>query len=261
MSDPKQQQLQQMLELARQNFLDASLQKLDELDGLLVSFTAGQERGADLEILVRHVHSLKGAGRTFGMALISKLSHELEQYMKEHTSREPGYWEAVQVYLDVMRDVFEARELLDAQAEQRYEMKLAEKLKLQLTPQPLQLKVLVVSPTRVVREMVTYILTQQQCSTTATESPFDAFRLAVTGVPDLVITSIKMKYLNGHELLQALHAVPATRGCSVALLSGTEGEAHPELSTLGEIPVLSTATLEQTLPELLSTIRGERDGG
>ena len=63
-------------------FVETSLDKLDDMEARLLRLESGEPIGAALLAeMKRDIHSIKSQGKTFGFPLVSRIAHLLEDYL------------------------------------------------------------------------------------------------------------------------------------------------------------------------------------
>ena len=229
--------IQDALERLKREFIDTSAEKLDKIDAIIDRLYRGEEddRGADFVEFQRDIHSLKGSAGTYGFDSVSLIAHRLEDYIETTRRLSSENLLDVQVFVDRIREIFEGGDevpndrlipILDSlptsgiaqttESEQEAESKVA----------------LLVMSKGVQRKLVSADLTGNGFELAYADHPLDAFRLAVSLKPNLVVTSLEFDNLNGLELTRALRGVDATSTTPIVLLTSHSidqmGEALPE---------------------------------
>ena len=202
--------IQDALERLKREFIDTSAEKLDKIDAIIDRLYRGEEddRGADFVEFQRDIHSLKGSAGTYGFDSVSLIAHRLEDYIETTRRLSSENLLDVQVFVDRIREIFEGGDevpndrlipILDSlpsseiaqttESEQEAESKVA----------------LLVMSKGVQRKLVSADLTGNGFELAYADHPLDAFRLAVSLKPNLVVTSLEFDNLNGLELTRALY--------------------------------------------------------
>tara|TARA_B100000676_G_scaffold242956_1_gene244542 strand:- start:594 stop:1340 length:747 start_codon:yes stop_codon:yes gene_type:complete len=216
--------IQDALERLKREFIDTSAEKLDKIDAIIDRLYRGEEddRGADFVEFQRDIHSLKGSAGTYGFDSVSLIAHRLEDYIETTRRLSSENLLDVQVFVDRIREIFEGGDevpndrlipILDSlptsgiaqttESEQEAESKVA----------------LLVMSKGVQRKLVSADLTGNGFELAYADHPLDAFRLAVSLKPNLVVTSLEFDNLNGLELTRALRGVDATSTTPIVLLT------------------------------------------
>jgi DNA-binding response OmpR family regulator len=86
-------------------------------------------------------------------------------------------------------------------------------------------RILVVDDEPDVRELVVYRMQRSGYEVIAAKNGEEAFELACTEVPDLVVADVMMPRLNGYELTRKLRDDERTRSIPVILLTSRSQEA------------------------------------
>lgn len=221
----------------RQEFLETAAERLGRIERLLYSDDPADED--PLLTVYREVHSLKGSGGTFGLASLSLVCHRLEDYLTGLSAIDETGARDVVAFLDLLRDIVEQGEDPTAEAlrARLRELPLHRASELDVAS-PLDIEILLVTPSNAVGRLVARDLRACGCRVTAVDSPWKAIQLTVCTQPDLVITSVVMNGLGGTDLARALGAMAATERIPVAVLTSFS-ENHRALAGLApETPVI-----------------------
>lgn len=110
--------VQAMLRRLRASYVSELGDKLDQLEGDLLALEDAARFAEGFELTYHRVHSLKGSAGTYGIPIISKICHQLEEYLNagaatpDKVSRQ--LLEQCLAHVDLMR---QARELVTRGAE------------------------------------------------------------------------------------------------------------------------------------------------
>lgn len=110
--------VQAMLRKLRASYVSELGEKLDEIEGDLLALEDVARFAEGFELTYRRVHSLKGSAGTYGIPIISKICHQLEEYLNlsagtpDRVSRQ--LLDQCLAHVDLMR---QARELVTRGAE------------------------------------------------------------------------------------------------------------------------------------------------
>lgn len=218
----------------RQEFLEGCEDRLDQVDEALVHMTeGGADKDAALFEILRHVHSIKGLGGSFGFSGISKLAHALEDYVE--MSREVGADQMfdVQLFVDCIRDLMERD--TNPTDDQVAEIIHALPLKGRRAGRKglkQDLRILLFMPKSVQRKIVAAELSSFGFHVTIAETALSAIDLALTHRPDIIVASMYQERLNGIELARVFQAMDATYHARVMLMTASDLSA----SKLASIP-------------------------
>lgn len=214
--------LQDALERLKLEFIDNSAEKLDKIDEIIDRMYRGvaDDRGSDFVEFQRDVHSLKGSAGTYGFQSVSLIAHRLEDYI-ETTRRLTGEnFLAVQVFIDRIREILESgNEVAHDGLAPILESLPTSATSSEVTEEASQNTVLLVMPKGVQRKLVTSDLTAAGLEIAYADHPLEAFNLAVSLRPDLLVTSVEFDNLSGLELSRALRGVNATAEMPIILLT------------------------------------------
>jgi chemotaxis protein histidine kinase CheA len=99
--------LQSLLQEMRAGFLDYLQERCDECDNLLVSLEKNPRDVDAFDKLYRAVHSLKGAGGTYGLNIVTHICHQLENCLNDirKPNKQKTMLEQSFEYLDLLRRV------------------------------------------------------------------------------------------------------------------------------------------------------------
>jgi CheY-like chemotaxis protein/HPt (histidine-containing phosphotransfer) domain-containing protein len=249
--------IQDALERLKQEFIDTSAEKLDKIDGIIDQLYRGSDndRGADFVEFQRDIHSLKGSAGTYGFGSVSLIAHRLEDYIETTRQLTSENLLDVQKYIDRIREILEGRDEIAPE-------RLSGILDSLPTSGPAQtastaeenVVALLVMAKGVQRKLVTTDLSNNGFELAYADHPLEAFRLAVSLKPNLIITSLEFDNLSGLELAKALRGVDAMSEIPVILLTShaVEGmsEALPPYSRAIHKDSHFAAKLTDTLQDL-----------
>jgi CheY-like chemotaxis protein len=109
MTDPGQAaQFEAMLRQMRAGFLAELPERCDRLEGAILALEADPAAEGVYEELYRNVHSLKGSGGTFGIAVITSICHQFETFLAEHHGHYgQAFGSTALGYIDLLRQAGE----------------------------------------------------------------------------------------------------------------------------------------------------------
>lgn len=221
-------------------YLASAIEQLDRMDATIdrLHGATGDARHADSIDFQRDAHSLKGSAGTYGFASVGLIAHRLEDYLETTAALDSAALADAQIYIDRMRAILESG--ADAPAD-RVERLLRE------LPRPAQPHggadaqnrvALLVSPKGAWRSLMSNALAAAGFELAYSDHPIEAFGLALTLKPDLLVSSVEFDKLSGIELAGALRAVAATAATPVLLTTSHDiGELGADLpDTVRVIP-------------------------
>jgi len=94
-----------LLQQLRVEFVESCGDSLDEIDGVITRLIDGGSWDNDFSELLRKVHSIKGSGGTFGFPAITLIAHSLEDYIETAAEIGRAQLDAVQIFIDAIRDI------------------------------------------------------------------------------------------------------------------------------------------------------------
>jgi len=207
------------------DFIDNSLDKLDEIDNIINAIYSNCEnRGEKFFQLQRDVHSIKGSAGTHGLHLLTLVAHRLEDYIEASSRLTQEQWRSVQEYVDVMRKLLntgieptenERTKILQSlpHAQQKSDAAFSEQKKKRVT-------ILIVMPPGVQRKAMGRELASCGFDLSFTDRPVEAIRLVMDLQPDAVISDHNFRNMTGSELANVLQDIKITQHIPFALLDG-----------------------------------------
>lgn len=217
---------QEALAQLRQEFVDSSAERLDQIDVLIDRMYRQEgDRNADFVEFQRDIHSMKGSAGTYGFDSVTLIAHKLEDFIEAAPDLSNGQLLDVQSYVDRIREILESGENVPQ-----------ERLNAILSTLPTigtasaiaqerrTVSVFLVMPKGVQRKLITQELISCGFELAFANRPLEAFSLAVSLKPDLIVSSLEFPELSGLELAWSLRAVKATREIPIVLLTSHETE-------------------------------------
>jgi len=237
---------EEILATLAQEFLDSSLDHVDQMDITVERMIRDQGDQAENHLsLRREVHSIKGQGSTFGFPSLTSLSHALEDYMETAESIEDEQLSDIQLYLDAMRVIVEARvdpgedetrKILEDLPHHVGEEK-AESAKAEAKPRPV-MDALVIMTTGVWRKMVGTDLTKRGYRVSYADNPTAAFSRALMVRPRIIVASLEQDHTNGGELAQVFKCMKETRKARFIVMTSRDKGATALDDIPEEVPVI-----------------------
>lgn len=199
-----QPDVQAMLRQLRENYLAELGEKLGDIESDLLALER-TERFADVfERAYRKVHSLKGSAGTYGLPIISKICHQLEEHLNlfanhsEKLTRE--LLDRCLAHIDLMR---KAQDQAKGGSEHfnDIEEELGSLRNLLLGN---RYSVLIVETSKVNIKLCTEILKQYPVHVTVMDNGYQALEQLLQQKYHLLITGLEVKMLNGLALVAAV---------------------------------------------------------
>lgn len=218
--------LEKALSRLKQDFIEGSLEKLDDIDEIIDNiYNDRGNRGDQFFQMQRDVHSIKGSAGTHGMHVLTLVAHRLEDYLEAVERLNKEEWRAVQLYIDEMRHLVdlgvdpsetEGQEILERlpHAQQKSQEFSEQKRK--------KVTILVVMPAGVQRKVIGTELAACGFDLSFTDRPVEAIRLVMDLQPDAVISNHEFRKMTGVELAHVLRQIKVTSKTPFALLTSTK---------------------------------------
>lgn len=229
----------------KENFLETAQEKLERMDEILELFISGNGKDPDLqEEFSREVHSLKGLGGTFQMPLVTSVCHALEAYVEDEPNFTPELSKNSHIYVDRIVELIASGEADD-------ESKLPNWLdglpvKHEVSPEPRDATiplVMIAIENKVQMNVAAASFTDNGFSVVTTQSPFEAYEMAMRQKPRIIVTSQNFRSMNGAELLRSLSATQELSKAKYAMVCPDRRKALEE--DLQGVQLLSEKNLEQ----------------
>jgi CheY-like chemotaxis protein/HPt (histidine-containing phosphotransfer) domain-containing protein len=234
MSDSPNQDMDDIFQELRRDFIVTARQKLADLDSQLAIISA--EATDDPDIIAdmrREIHSLKGMGGTFGFPALTAVAHRLEDFIASVGSF-AKYADDIVVFIDCLNDIIDIDPQPDNDELARIVRRLPAGKKTETEdPELPTIEVLLVVPNPVLRPLLQHHLEQAGCRVVGAKSPFSAIELSVRTQPELVISSVVLTGLDGIDLLRSLDSMTSTGSIKLALLTSMSLD-DPVMSNLPE---------------------------
>ena len=190
----------ELLNQFRNEFIAELPSKLDTLENLVIDI-----KGDDnYEEIYRTVHSLKGAGGTHGLHIISIICHQFENTLETLNSKQQ---------LNLKTSIDNLLEYLDLLRQSRREILLnkTEFTKIETALNKLTSKylpdyknILIIESSRLVMELIHKALSSLPLNIETQTNGLSALELLLHKRFDIVITGMEVKDLNGEALIAAL---------------------------------------------------------
>jgi len=192
--------INELLESLKEEFLATISERLRDIESIVLNLT----EGADVEDLLRIVHSLKGAAGTHGFHIFTKICHQMEDMMRELIDSNSIYSQAaVKVLLEYNDLQNMALDIINRGGDDFHS--IDSKLN-QITSNASskQKKVLIVEPSPLYASLITSVIEPEDCQVKIVNDGFIALESLLMQHYDVVITAMEVPTLNGDALISAV---------------------------------------------------------
>lgn len=219
----------------RQEFIDASLDRLNDIEALIETMKGGRGRESDaMTELRRHVHSMKGSAGTHGLHVVSQIAHRVEDYFETVDAIGPRQLSDILVYLDRIREILEDGKDPDAETAAEIFRRLPAPLSGESADEvDRTLHALLVMPKSVQRKIIAQELLARGLQVSMVDTGLAALRAALTERPDMVIASQEIEDFSGAELARVCAVIRATARCRFILVTSHDA-GDPTLARMPE---------------------------
>ncbi|MGF1623602.1 MAG: Hpt domain-containing protein [Alphaproteobacteria bacterium] len=226
------EQMEQLTDQLRVEFIEDAHEMLDRFDGLVVNAADGAgDPGAALHEARRIVHTLRGAGGTHDFPELSIIALRASDYLAEIEAISGRHRDDLQRYTDALRRALAGQSLRPSAFKQEIRQ-LPSRWSFNVGDVEVrEVEVLLVSTARAVSRKVRSELEACGYRVVTVSQPIAALELAIRTLPDLVISSTVFDTMTGVDLARALGAISATEQIPFALLTSF-ARGHPELNGL-----------------------------
>jgi CheY-like chemotaxis protein/HPt (histidine-containing phosphotransfer) domain-containing protein len=240
----------------RETFREDSAERLVGMDKLVEQALEGAVTlDAALPQLRRDTHTLKGMGDSSGFPLVSMMAHRLENYLDDldATQGELALID-IRAHIDAMEAAMSGGPGDDGAVATALR---ALPMPRSFNPNEIELRnveALLVTSSRVVGRLVARELAACGIRAVLTQSPTEAFTLAIRTKPNLIIVSATMAELPGTDLARALAAMATTHKIPVAVLTSfSDGELSRQGLPAGIHTIHTGEKLSEDLAVLITT--------
>jgi len=233
-SDPD---LQMILADIRQDFIVNTRDKLDDLEEEIEALRSGSDHAENHILEVKRViHSIKGAGGSFGFPTISKVAHGLEDYLETSGDVSTVTSEDLMVFINTITDILISGDEPDEQLAHMMLRSLPTGRRQSGVRALDKGSAVMIMPRGVQRKIIAQELAQLGYKVAILDKAIEAIDMALTLKPDYVITTMALERMTGVELAWALQMFEATRKVQVAVVTADEITTE----TLESLPPLTT---------------------
>lgn len=236
-----------ILDEMREKFLESAQEKLDRMDEILDLFISGDPLESELqEEFLREVHSMKGMGGTFEMPLVTKLCHALEAYVEDEETFNVDIATQLHAYVDRIVALIASGEAGDVSRLAHWldglPLKGGDAVDKPIIKLPL---VLIAIQKKELMDITKANLIDRGFDIVTTQSPFEAFELAMMQAPNIVIVSQSFRSMDGAELLRSLSATQKMSKAKTAMVCPDRRKALDE--NLQGVQLLSEKNIERDM--------------
>lgn len=208
----------------RLDFIEGTLDRMDTLEGTMMALREPDDRFSEtFQDLQRHVHSIKGQGRTFDFPSITRIAHRLEDFIEISPKIGSHELDVIQIFLDRIREVLESGQDAPEKDMPRLLQVGALDPETVARSQPSRVvEILVVMPKGLQRKIIAEELASCGFRLSMVETPVEAISYAISNKPDIIFATLEMVQMSGTELARVLEVVEATRGSRFILLTSKD---------------------------------------
>ena len=196
--------VQAMLRQLRASYLDEMEEKLVGIETDLLALERTDRFQEVFERAYRKVHSMKGSAGTYGLPIISKICHQLEEYIglfaNDRAKLTEDIMERCLQHIDLMRKAQEAAK----QGSEHFNEIEDALLELRGALLGNRFSVLIVENSKVNIKLCTEIMKKYPIHTTVLDSGYQALELLLHQKYQMLITGLEVKLLNGLALVAAV---------------------------------------------------------
>jgi CheY-like chemotaxis protein len=196
--------IQSLLASMRANFIDELPERLNNIENHILTL----EKNTSTEIfneLYRAIHSLKGTGGSFGINIITRISHQMENILSESKSNSENNAAKTALLLSLL-DLLRQAQTEATAHEPNYEPIDDALLRLQQQLIGAQKNILLLEPSTSLRMLYQQVLLALPAKIHTLDDGLHALEHLAHERFDLLITARELKRLNGIALLAALRA-------------------------------------------------------
>ena len=218
---PDQSAIEAILKEVRAEFIETTSERLITVDDIISDMMSGTgDAASHLIELQRHIHSIKGQGRTFDFQTVTNVAHRLEDYIETAAELDRASLIDIQKFVDVIRQIVESQINPAPDEAERIIANLP--VTASTAPETEQIpidevRILLVMPKGAQRKIIGKELAACGFHVTNADTPVDAIRLAIAQTPNIIIASRIMEEMSGIEFAKVMNVMEATRNCHVVI--------------------------------------------
>ncbi len=218
---------QALLDNMRREFVDGLPERCDSLEEWILALEAAPDSRETFNELYRGVHSLKGAGGTHGLSIVTTLCHQLENALTEAESQQNFgsiFASGALAYVDLLRQI-----VVQARCDRPDYSGIEDALET-LHRSGLQSRKagLIAEPSSAMAGFYQQALTVLPVQLTVVDNGLTALERLLHESFDFVIVGRELKELNGIALIAALRASQGRNHRIPALLLTSRGNSLPD---------------------------------
>lgn len=213
--------MNELMEQLKSEFSDYMSDRLSSIYRSLDQAKTGAVKGVDaLRELRREIHSLKGAGSTFGYPIVSLIAQRLETYCSDLKDLDEKQIADIQIFADRIAEMAELEEQPDIPATNQIIRRLPTRFEFDITDVEVRdVEIMLVTPNKLVARKAAAELAACGFRVNIVADPIEAISIAVRMPPDMVIASAVMDGLGGIDLIRGLRAMSVTSHVPAALMT------------------------------------------
>jgi len=199
-------QIEKLLVDLRNNYITEFPTRLNELDNIILGFETSINKGESYGDLFRHIHSIKGSSATHGLHIFSTICHEFEDTISIYESNlskvKSDDLESWLKYVDLLKkahSIIADRGNVFSSIEQELE-----KLRSTNSKNKLLYRCLLVSPTKLQKQICESVLLESKTSISVANDGYEALGRLLTTKYDFLISNHEISMLNGVALVSAI---------------------------------------------------------
>jgi len=240
-----------------QEFVDATLDLLDEIDQKIDALEKGQGRLDEvMDYIRREIHNIKGQGATFGFPLTGRVAHMLEDYLLNVEDVQAENLADIRGFLDLMVNLINQREPLDTNERTELLNSLPTgKSQTFTSQQSRDINVLLVMPAGLQRKLVSRELISCGFRVMRAYDCIEALSVALDIQPDVIFVNYDMTPFTGQEFCKVFRAVDRLQEIEIVLLTSYDADDARIQNLPNKVSVVQkhkdfTETIGQLLIEL-----------
>jgi len=216
--------INELLESLKEEFLATISERLSNIESIVLNLT----EGADVEDLLRIVHSLKGAAGTHGFHIFTKICHQMEDMMRDLIDSNNIHNQAAvkilleyndlqNMSLDIINRGGDDFHSIDSKLNQINSIVGSN-----------QKKVLIIEPSPLYASLITSVIESEDCQVKIVNDGFIALESLLMQQYDVVITAMEVPTLNGDALISAVRLSRSKNKNITAILVTTKSADNIE---------------------------------
>ena len=192
----------------------------------------GGDWNEDFAEILRHIHTIKGCGGTFGFPAITMIAHALEDYIETAGKVGPDHLPAIQAYTDAIRDIA-------GHGENPGDNETTKILRglpvcgtvtvnaIATDQTPRDIGFLLVLPKGLQRRIIGEELASCGFRISLAENAIQAIEIAIANPPHIIAASMVNEDMSGVELARVFKAIEVTENAKFLLMTSS-GDTDPE---------------------------------